>query len=275
MTREQAEDSTQLRAVVGSTLHGLAIEGTDDRDEMGVCLENLRFAAGLQSFEQFIYRSAAEREGKHDAPSRAGDLDLTLYSLRKYVRLALNGNPTIMLLLFVPPELCIKRTAIGARLQELVPAFVSRRAGGAFLGYLTAQRQRLLGERGGKDVRRPALEAAHGYDTKYAMHMLRLGVQGVELLRTGRITLPIPEPERGYLRDVRQGRVQLQDVITRTGELERELKDLRDTSPWPEVPDAKAADAFLVSTYGAWWSTEWNELFRVPERRRSVVQPCE
>jgi hypothetical protein len=34
--------------------------------------------------------------------------------------------------------------------------------------------------------------AVHGYDTKYAMHVLRLGLQGVELLTTGRFTLPVP-----------------------------------------------------------------------------------
>ena len=258
MTRDQAEASTQLRATVGSTVHGLALEGTDDRDEMGVCLEPFRYAAGLQSFEQFIYRTAAEREGKHDAKSQAGDLDLVLYSLRKWVRLALNGNPTILLLLYVPPEACIVRTVIGTRLQELAPAFASRKAGRAFLGYLTAQRQRLLHERGGKDVKRPALEAAHGYDTKYAMHMLRLGFEGVELLTTGRITLPIVEPTRGYLRDVRQGRVDLQAVLTRAGELEREIEDLLDTSPLPDRPDVDAAERFLVDTYGGWWSAEFN-----------------
>lgn len=31
------------------------------------------------------------------------------------------------------------------------------------------------------------------------MHALRLGVQGVELLRTGRITLPVPEPDLSFL----------------------------------------------------------------------------
>ena len=28
-----------IRAEVGSTIHGTAIAGTDDRDEMGVCVE--------------------------------------------------------------------------------------------------------------------------------------------------------------------------------------------------------------------------------------------
>lgn len=34
------------------------------------------------------------------------------------------------------------------------------------------------------------------FDTNYAMYALRLGYQGLELLETGRLTLPLGEPER-------------------------------------------------------------------------------
>src|SRR5688572_31106775 len=42
---------------------------------------------------------------------------------------------------------------------------------------------------------RPELEEMYGFDTKYAMHMLRLGFQGVELLTTGRLNLPMRSEE--------------------------------------------------------------------------------
>jgi len=53
---------------------------------------------------------------------------------------------------------------------------------------LQAQKQRLTGERGQKRIHRPELEEMYGFDTKCAMHMLRLGFQGVELLTTGRLS---------------------------------------------------------------------------------------
>ena len=60
---------------------------------MGVCVEPLSEAMSLWApFEQFIYRSAAEREGRENARSIAGDLDLTIHSLRKWMRLALKGR---------------------------------------------------------------------------------------------------------------------------------------------------------------------------------------
>lgn len=243
---------TILRAVVGSTVHGLNVQdGIEDRDEMGICIEDYDAAFGIKApFEQYIYRTAAIREGRHDAKSNAGDLDLTIYSLRKWIRLALKGNPTILLLLFAPT---MDKNARGGQLQELAEAIVSRQAGYAFLGYLTAQKQRLIGERGGKDVNRPELVAKYGYDTKYAMHMLRLGYQGVELLTTGRLSLPMQEPERSYLYGVRTGAESLQDVLTVGGELERQLKDLLTESPIPDQPEIARVERWMLDTYWETW----------------------
>jgi uncharacterized protein len=86
--------------------------------------------------------------------------------------------------------------SIGHELRSLAPQIISRRVQGPYLGYLQAQKQRLTGERGQKRIHRPELEEMYGFDTKYAMHMLRLGFQGVELLTTGRLSLPMREPER-------------------------------------------------------------------------------
>jgi predicted nucleotidyltransferase len=254
-TREQVEKATILRCVVGSSAHGLHLnDGLEDRDEMGVCLEPMPAAMGVAApFEQFIYRSAAEREHRHDAPSIGGDLDLTIYSLRKFVRLALGGNPTVLMVLFAPDVVADAR---GHQLRELAPAFASRVAGKKFLGYLSSQRQRMLGERGNAGHGRPRDELVKrfGYDTKFAMHMLRLSYQGIEYLQTGRLTMPMAEPERSYLFDVRQGRYDQQHVLTRAGELERELKDLLETSPLPKDPDSERVEDWMVRVYFRAWS---------------------
>lgn len=71
MDRETAERCTILRGLVGSTVHGLNVnDGIEDRDEMGICVEPLEFAMSLfEPFAQFIYRTAAEREGHANARS--------------------------------------------------------------------------------------------------------------------------------------------------------------------------------------------------------------
>lgn len=236
-------------------MHGLNVnDGIEDRDEMGVCVEPLAEAMALWApFEQFISRSAAEREGRENARSLAGDLDLTIYSLRKWMRLALNGNPTILLLLFTPDDQLVHCDPLGRELRNLAPIMISRRVQGPYLGYLQAQKQRLTGERGQKRIHRPELEEMYGFDTKYAMHMLRLGFQGVELLTTGRLSLPMREPERSYLLDVRRGKVNEQECLTRAGELERELGDLETTSPLPEAPDETRVEEWVLDSYRRKW----------------------
>ena len=254
--KDLAEKHTIIRAVVGSTAHGLNLEGTDDRDEMGVCIEPLEVFGGFHEFEQYIYRTATERTGKHDEPSQHGDLDLTIYSLRKFLRLALQGNPSILILLFVDPLSCVYCNVLGVKLQELAPHIISKQAGKRFLGYMESQRQRLLGERGQKKVNRPELEEKYGYDTKYAMHILRLGLQGVELMSTGRITLPMPERDRGFVRAVRLGQISMQDMLTRAGGLEREVKDLLDSGPLPDHPNENLVEEWMIRTYFEMWKAQ-------------------
>jgi hypothetical protein len=253
VTREEAEKRTILRCEVGSTAHGISI-GSDDRDEMGVLVEPMTAAMGIhQPFEQFIYRSAAEREGKHDAPSKPGDLDLTLYSLRKYLRLALKGNPTILNLLFAP---MLESSHTGTALRNLAPFIIARSTGKAFLGYMEAQRQRLLGERGGMGVTRKEIVAKHGFDTKFASHMLRLGMQGNELLTTGRMSLPMVEEDQMFLRAVRRGEVDLQECLTRAGTLESDLHDLIHHGPLQETPNERRVEAWMIEVYFQEWQAE-------------------
>jgi len=252
-----AEEHTILRALVGSTAHGINVDdGQDDRDEMGICIEELRYAIGFEQFEQWIYRSAAEREGRQDAKSKAGDLDLVVYSLRKYLRLALKGNPTILILLFSPGEQCVTTTLLGQELQGLAPLIVSRKCAGPFLGYLTAQKQRLLGERGQKRIHRPELVEKYGFDTKYAMHMLRLGIQGVELLETGRMSLPMLEEHRTFLKAVRLGEIRLNECLTYAGDLEKRLEDLKTTSPLRERPATEYVEGWMTRTYFDQWAAD-------------------
>jgi len=202
-----AEQTTILRGLVGASVHGLVLAGTDDRDEMG-----------------------------------------------KWARLALQGNPTVLLLLYLPDDALVIRTNVGEQLQKLAPAFVSRHAGKRFLGYLEAQRQRLVGERGQRDINRVELVERFGYDTKYAMHMLRLGHQGVEFLESGRLTLPMREPVRSHLMDVRSGRSNLADVLAECTQLELRLKVLLDSSPLPPEPDLRTVERFVMDTYAAAWA---------------------
>jgi hypothetical protein len=113
----------------------------------------------------------------------------------------------------------------------------------------------MTGERGQMRVNRPELIEQYGFDTKYAGHVLRLGYQGIEFLETGALTLPLPEPNRTRILDVRNGRVPFADVLAEASELQQRLETLLRESPLAEHPDHDAVNEFLADAYRNWWST--------------------
>lgn len=243
MSKEIALNNEILRGVVGSTALGTALEGTDDRDEMGIFIEPPEYVCGLGKLDHYIQRD--QPEGVRSQP---GDLDLTLYSLRKFCRLAAQGNPSVLILLWLPDHTI--RTPAGEALLGIRDAFVSQEAGKRFLGYLVSQRMRLTGERS-KTVSRPELVERFGYDTKFAMHALRLGLEGIEYLTERRLTLPTPEKDRATLMAVRRGEIDFAGALKLVEETETRLRTLVDRCPWQA--DTAAIDDFLVSAHLAYW----------------------
>lgn len=93
-----------LLSEIGSTMHGVSSCDTgDDIDLMGICIEPPLEVLGLGEFEQYEYR-----DRKVNERSREGDTDLVVYGLRKWIRLAAAGNPTVIMPLFSHPEKHVK-----------------------------------------------------------------------------------------------------------------------------------------------------------------------
>lgn len=248
----------ELLCEVGSRAHGLAIDNQDDRDLLGIACEPKEYVIGLKRWETTTKRTHADGspipEGERSGP---GDTDLVIHSLRKFVSLALNGNPTIIALMWAPPV--EEPSEIGWTLRALGPSrLLSQRAISAYLGYLKQQKERLLGQRGQKRTKRPELVEAHGFDTKYAAHALRLGWQGLELATTGMLRLPMSEVERMALREVRTGKVTFGETVEGIEQAERILLELRDSEQCvlPEEPDYAWANDFLVNSYQSSWASD-------------------
>lgn len=240
-----------LRTEVGSGVHGMAIAGTDDRDEMGVFIETPGQCFGLDKVSGHYVHRTAEHPG---ARSYADDLDLTIYSLRKWMSLALAGNPTVLTVLFAPLNSMVVVTDLGFDLRAMVPQIVSKQAGYRFHGYLTGQRERLTG--GGKRGRvpnRPELIEKYGYDTKYASHALRLGMQGVELMETGRLTLPMRQRDLDLCMRVKTGQVGYEQALAWIDLCARDLVDVIEKSPLPEQPDRAAVGDWMIAAHHRHW----------------------
>jgi predicted nucleotidyltransferase len=248
-----------MLATVGSTMLGMQKAEASDIDEMGICLEQPADLLGFNSFETTIYRTAQDRTGKADTPSEAGDIDLCLHGLRKFVRMALSGNPNVIAMLYLPRDMCNMYTPLAGELQELAPAFASKEVGKAFLGYLKAQLMRLQGSRGQKRVNRPQLEEQFGYDVKYATHILRLGIQGSDFMVKGSLTFPLLPTQLELLVATRNGAKTYKEVITYAEDYEARIKDALNNNPLqlPDKPDYARIERWLLTVYKReWFSTE-------------------
>lgn len=236
-----------LRSEVGSTLHGTGLPGNEDRDEMGIYLERPSSTIGLHNRPHWTFRTAVG-----NSKSTPADTDVVSYSARKWASLALSGNPSVLLLLYAPESALVFCTEAGYDLRNHAYWFASRQAGKAFLGYMTQQRQRMTGERGKAGRVRVLPEGR--IDWKYAMHMLRLGHQGVEFLETGCLTLPVPGDLGDHLRSVRRGEIPLEELIREAEVLEARVSALgKGGSPLPSHPDNVAVEDWLIH----WHLREW------------------
>ncbi|GAA0901564.1 hypothetical protein GCM10009559_68280 [Pseudonocardia zijingensis] len=185
-------------------MHGIAIPGTDDHDEMGVFVEPAECVVGLAPpVPHYVFRT--QPEGARSGP---GDTDLVMYSLRKYLRLATKGNPTALLPLFAQTEAVLVLTPLGEELRALAPAVLSQRA-----------------------VR--------------------------EVLRHGRLTLPMPAAEREEVLRVKSGGVpEPADVLDRIAAVQAEIEERLDAgrTPLPAEPDLGAVSAWATAAHRRHWA---------------------
>jgi hypothetical protein len=92
---------------------------------------------------------------------------------------------------------------------------------------------------------------------KYASHALRLAYQGLEIVRQGRLTLPMPEAERERVLRVKRGEVPaLTDVVAEIGGIEADIEQAltAGTTPLPPEPDLDAVSAWSTTAHRRQWN---------------------
>ena len=117
---------------------------------------------------------------------------------------------------------------------------------------MRTQKERLIGTLGRRRVNRPELIAAHGFDTKYAMHVATRAA-GNRLMTTGRLTRPMPDPDRSRVTAIRRGDVPIDETVREIEEVERRLERAVEQSTLRDEPDDARVDAFVLRAHRAGW----------------------
>jgi uncharacterized protein len=205
------------RCVVGSRAFGLA--GPDsDVDRRGFYLPPAELHWSLQGVPEQLENQAAQE---------------CYWELRKFLDLALRANPNVLECLYTP--LVELATPLAGELLAMRAGFLSRLAYQTFNGYVLSQFKKLEQD----------LRAKGAIRWKHVMHMLRLLLSGIVLLREGHLPVDVGA-HRDRLLAIRQGAVPWDEVEVWRQELHRALDDAYRTTRLPERPDYEAANAFLI-----------------------------
>ena len=92
---------------------------------------------------------------------------------------------------------------------------------------------------------RAKLEEEFSYDSKHAMHLIRLLKMGKEIITTGEVK--VRRPDAPELKDIRNGKFKYPELINYAQELKNEIGEQVEHSPLPDEPDSKAAEELLVN----------------------------
>jgi len=215
---ELVRDHTILSVVTGSRAYGLATDDSDV-DRRGV------YAAPAPLFWRF-----AKPPTHVDGPLP----EQFSWELERFCELALAANPTVLECLWSP--LVEKVTPAGEELLAVRSAFLSRHAHRTFVHYAEAQFRKHEND----------LRKGRAPRWKHIMHMLRLLVGGLHLVRHGE-----PRVDVGDLRErllaVRRGEVAWAEIERWRASLSADLDEAVRRSPLPAEPDRATVEGLLAS----------------------------
>lgn len=232
-----------LHGYRGSIAHGMYEPNTepgsiDDKDTMAVCVPSRDHYLGLKEFG-----SRGTREVVDDP------WDIVIYEARKMIGLLAQGNPNVLSLLWLSPNLYIKIADAGQILLDNRDAFVGRHVYKPFVGYATQQLYKMEhhGYHGYMGEKRKALVDKHGYDTKNAAHLVRLLRMGIEFLRDGELNVDRGGYDAQELLAIKHGEWTLDRVKDEAERLFRRAEEVMDRSKLPARPDWERVNKLCVA----------------------------
>lgn len=213
-----------LEGVTGSTAYGLATENSDV-DIKGVYLLPTRTVLAI-GFD--LNKTTKDHV----------DPDWVYHEVGKFMKLVINGNPTVTELLYLHEYTIL--TPVGQMLIDNRSSFLSTKAvTNAYSGYAFSQAQRLTTR---------TAQGMDGYDSslknrfaKHTRHCFRLLMQARQLLETGTLDVKVTPEQREYL--FAMGEKTADEVVDEFMRQDTEMKKVK--SVLPDEPDMDKLNELL------------------------------
>jgi len=211
-------DRVIYRCVIGSRAYGLATDDSDT-DRRGIYLPPAELQWSLYGVPEEI-----ENEETQEA----------YWELQKFLVLALKANPNILECLYTP--IVEHVTPLAQELLDMRPVFLSRVVYQTYNGYVMSQFKRMQA-----DIRN------HGeVKWKHVMHLIRLLLSGIHVLREGFVQVDAGE-HRERLLAIRSGEMPWDEVEAWRLELHAGFDRALEETRLPERPDYERVNDFLMN----------------------------
>lgn len=242
-------DNMMLEGLTGSFAYGCEDPKKADRDIVGIAIPPKtvifpHLAGYIQGFgtqpPKFDQFQAHGIEAKDERKT----YDIAIYNIVKFFQLAMENNPNMVEILFLPPRCLLSTSQIYDRMRQSRKAFLHKGAYHKFLGYAHSQLKKLDAESRTNPRRQSDIER-FGYDTKFGYHLVRLSYECEMIMREGDIVL---DRYKEIYKSIRRGewtKEQLREFFDRKkAELDKLYDDKE--SPIPHKPDEDKIKALLL-----------------------------
>lgn len=210
-------DRVIYRCVVGSRAFGLETEESDT-DRRGIYLPPAELHWSLYGVPEQLENDETEE---------------AYWELQKFLIMALKGNPNILECLYTP--LVEHATPLAEELLAMRDAFLSRLVYQTYNGYVMTQFKRMQAD----------LRNQGKIKTKHVMHLIRLLLSGIHVLREGFVPVDVGQ-HRDRLFTIKNEELPWEDIEAWRKELHKEFDRALEETNLPERPDYERANEFLV-----------------------------
>ena len=210
-------DYVIYRCVVGSRAFGLDNENSDT-DLRGIYLPPAELHWSLYGIPEQIENDVTQE---------------CYWELQKFMILALKANPNILECLYTP--MVQKATPLAEELLANKEMFLSQLVYQTYNGYVMSQFKKME-----QDIR-----SKGEVRLKHAMHLIRLLLSGITVLKYGFVPVKVEE-YRSELLAIRNGEMAWQEVNRWRLDLHQQFDLAKTNSSLPERPDYEQANNFLI-----------------------------
>lgn len=205
------------RCVIGSRAYGLE-DDQSDTDRRGIYLPPAELHWSLYGVPEQL-----ENEATQEA----------YWELQKFIVLALKANPNVLECLYSP--IVEFSTPLGEELLAMRESFLSKLVFQTYSGYVASQFKKMQ-----TDIRNQGR-----VKWKHVMHLIRLLISGIDVLREGRVVVQVG-PQRERLLEIKRGEVPFDEADAWRKRLQVEFNQAFENTSLPERPDYERANAFLI-----------------------------